>query len=137
MSEQQNTQVVQDAYAAFKRGDVASVVAKLAGNVEWYIPGEGLYPQAGLYRGPDAVAGFFAKLGASTDFDAFEPREYTAQGDRVIASGYYHGKSKATGRSFESEWCMAFTIQNGKIVRFREYTDTASLGAAYQGAIAA
>ena len=133
----QNIQVVQNAYAAFKRGDIPAVTALLAASVEWTVPGEGLYPQAGVYRGPDAVAGFFSKLGSTTEFDSFEPREYIAQGDRVIAMGAYRGKSKDTSRGFESEWCMAFTVQNGKIVRFREYTDTAAIGSAYQVGAAA
>jgi ketosteroid isomerase-like protein len=137
MSEQQNIQVVQDAYAAFRRGEIAAILASVADNVEWFLPGEGLIPQSGLYRGRDGVGAFFSKLADTTEFEAFEPAEFIAQGDRVIACGTYRANAKATGRTFEADWCMAFTIVNGKITRFREYSDTAIVADAYRDAMTA
>lgn len=49
----------------------------------------------------------------------------------MVAFGFYSGTSKGTGRKFSAEWSHAFTIKAGKISRFREYTDTANLLAAY------
>ncbi len=40
---------------------------------------------------------------------------------------------KATGRTAENPWVMAFTLRDGRVVRFREYDDTASVAAAFQG----
>jgi ketosteroid isomerase-like protein len=137
MSEQQNIQVVQHAYAAFGRGDIAAILASVADDVEWFLPGEGVIPQSGLYRGRDGVSAFFSKLAETTEFEAFEPAEFVAQGDRVIALGSYRARAKATGLSFEADWCMAFTIVNGKITRFREYSDTATIADAYRGAMTA
>jgi ketosteroid isomerase-like protein len=137
MSEQQNIQVVQDAYAAFGQDDIQGVLAKVADNVEWFLPGEGLIPQSGLYRGRDGVAEFFKKLADTTEFESFEPAEFIAQGDRVIVCGSYSAKSKATGRGFQADWCMSFTFADGKIARFREYSDTATIADAYRGAMTA
>ena len=128
----QNVQVIQEAYAAFGRGDIAAILANLTDDVEWFLPGEGLIPQSGLYRGPDGVGSFFSKLAATTEFEAFEPREFIAQDDRVVACGYYRARSKATGRKFEADWAMVFTFRNGKIAKYREYGDTAVIAAAYQ-----
>ena len=134
MSEQQNVQnvqIVQNAYTAFARGNIQTILDSLADDVEWALPGEGLIPQAGTYHKRDGVARFFQTLTQTTEFSNFEPREFIAQGDRVVALGSYRGKSKVTNRPFESQWAMAFTIHNGKITKFREYTDTATIGKAF------
>ena len=41
-------------------------------------------------------------------------------------------ESKSTGRSFESEWAMAWTVMNGKVTSFQAYEDTAELARAFQ-----
>jgi ketosteroid isomerase-like protein len=66
MGTQENLQVVKDGYAAFSRGDIPALLALMAEDVEWQIPGAGL-PLAGTYRGHDGVAKFFQKLAADTE----------------------------------------------------------------------
>jgi len=133
MSEAQNTQVVKDAYAAFARGDVNGILAQVDDNVDWEaVKGtEGVMPTAGVRRGRKAVGEFFSQVASSIAFDAFEPREFVAQGDSVVAIGQYKGKSKETGRPFSSDWVMVFTLTNGKITRFREFADSAALVRAF------
>jgi ketosteroid isomerase-like protein len=133
MSESGNVQVVKDAYAAFMRGDVAGVLALVTDDVDWHgVKGaEGAAPHGGARKGRAAVADFFAKLGASTEFSRFEPREYIAQGDQVVVIGDYSATVKDTGRSITSDWAMVFTVRDGRIARFREWTDSAQLVRAY------
>src|SRR6202035_3219740 len=80
MSEQQNVQIVQNAYTAFARGNIQTILDSLADDVEWALPGEGLIPQAGTYQKRDGVARFFQTLTQTTEFSNFEPREFIAQG---------------------------------------------------------
>src|SRR5665213_405863 len=122
MGTQENVQVVKDGYAAFMRGDVPGLLALLAEDVEWHIPGAGL-PLAGTYRGHDGVANFFQKLVQDVDILDFQPREFVAEGNRVLVTGSERAKVKATGRTAEIDWVMSFTVRNGKIISFREYTD--------------
>jgi ketosteroid isomerase-like protein len=139
MSEQANLQanveLIQAVYAAYGRGDIQSMLESLSANVEWIAaPVE---PVAGTYRGRDEVAHFFRKVSDLTDFASFEPREYVAQGDRVLVLGHYRGTMKSTGRIFDCEWAMAFTVQDGKITQFQEFTDTGAVSAALTAASAA
>ena len=60
MAEQDNIKVVQEAYASFGRGDIEALLGSLDENVEWVLPGEGLIPQAGTYRGRDVWRVFFS-----------------------------------------------------------------------------
>ena len=130
MSTQQNVQIVKDGYAAFGRGDIQGLLALFAEDIEWISPGEGL-PLAGTYRGRAAVGNFFGKLAETLEFSAFEPREFLAEGDRVLVVGWESGKVKATNRTIEVDWIMAFTLRNGQIATFREYTDTKVIADAY------
>ena len=130
MSVQENVEIVKDAYAAFGRGDIQGLLALLAEDVEWISPG-GSPPPAGTYRGPAAVAGFFQKLSETVEFSSFEPREFVADGDRVLVVGFDGGRVKATNRTFEKPWVKAFTVRNGKVINVREYTDTLALAQAF------
>lgn len=133
MDTQGNLQVVKDGYAAYSRGDIPGLLALLAEDIEWQIPGPGL-PLAGTYRGRDGVATFFQKLAADTEILDFQPREFVADGDRVLAVGWERAKVKATNRTVELDWIMSFTVRNGKVAKFREYTDTKALADAYGAA---
>ena len=133
MSEHDNTQIVQGAYAAFGRGDVQGILNLLADDVDWEgVIGAAPYvPTAGRRRGKAAVAEFFSTLAATTSFQKFEPREFVAQGDKVVALGHYALTALSTGRSTASDWAMVFTIQNGKMTHFREFTDSAAINAVF------
>jgi len=133
MAERENIAVVQQAYAAFQRGDVQGILELVAEDVEWEgakgVPQK--VPFGGLRRGKAGVAEFFASVGREEEFSHFEPKEFFASGDRVVVLGSYHAKVRRTGKSFEGEWTMAFTFRGGKVVRFTEYADSYGIAAAF------
>ncbi len=133
MSEAQNTKLVQDAYAAFGRGDIAALLNTFADDISWrpVIGTAAHVPFSGERRGKAGAAEFFKIVGDTETFDQFEPREFVAQGDTVVAIGHYRATAKATGRTFDSDFVMIFGVKNGKIATFREYTDTAAVNAAF------
>jgi uncharacterized protein len=130
----ENTQLVKDAYAAFGRGDIPGLLGYLDDNVEWHavIGTEGVVPHSGVKHGKPAVAEFFRVLAETTEFQSFEPREFIADDNQVAVIGHYTGRVKSTAKPWDSGWVMVFTIRNGRIVRFREFTDSRQLVAAYQ-----
>lgn len=133
MTLQDNKKVVQDAYAAFGRGDIPGLLNMLSPDIEWQgVIGAGPnVPTRGVRRGHAEVGRFFEQVGATVDFKRFEPREFVAEGDKVVALGYYEAVVKPTGRPFTSDWVMVFTLRDGKIVRFQEFTDSFGLTNAY------
>ena len=60
-----NAKLVRDAYAAFGRGDITSVIAMLDENVSWTSPRT--LPHGGEFSGPGQVGKFFEGLGAAWD----------------------------------------------------------------------
>jgi ketosteroid isomerase-like protein len=119
-----NLRIVRSVYDAFARGDVPAALAVLAPDVKW-TEAEG-FPYAGTYSGPDAVLeNVFMKLGMEWEGYAAVPHEFVAQGDAVVSLGQYSGKYKATGKSFSAPFAHVWTLRDGKVLRFRQYTDTA------------
>jgi uncharacterized protein len=133
MQEADNTRVIQDAYAAFGRGDVPAILNLLDDSVTWKpVTGAASYvPTAGDRHGKASVGEFFAILAKNVQFERFEPREFVAERDKVVALGSYKGKAP-DGRFFESDWVMVFTLRNGKVADFQEFCDSAAVNAAYQ-----
>src|SRR5262245_4825246 len=113
MAEKENIGVVQQAYAAFRRGDVPALLELVAEDVEWEaVKGApASVPFSGLRRGRAQVADFFAIVGREEEFSRFEPMEFFAAGDRVVALGRYEARVRRTGRTFGGEWAMAFTVR--------------------------
>jgi ketosteroid isomerase-like protein len=136
MQENQNTKVVQDAFAAFGRGDVAGIVANLADDVVWTgVYGAGAHvPSSGERRGKAAVAEFFGQVAANVFFSRFEPREFVATGDKVVALGHYTATTSHQ-KGFDSDFAMVFTLRNGKVTRFQEFCDSAAVNSAYNVAV--
>jgi ketosteroid isomerase-like protein len=133
MGEQENIKVVQDAYAAFGRNDVPGLLNHMTEDIDWQMFGPQELPTGGPRKGKPEVSRFFKEVGETWNFEKFEPRQFIAQGDMVVALGFYSGTAKSNGRTFGSEFAHVFTVRNGKVVKFREYTDTANLVGALSG----
>jgi len=133
MSETQNTTIVQNAYAAFGRGDISALLGYMTDDIHWQpVIGTAKHvPFSGERKGKAAVAEFFKQVADAEDFQQFEPREFIAQGDKVVALGHYRAVTKTTGNRFESDFVMVFTFRNDKIAAFREFTDSAAINAAF------
>jgi uncharacterized protein len=126
MSDKTNTDVVQQAYAAFGQGDIPALLNLLTDDVEWSLPGPSVIPWAGTRHGHEGVTEFFSMLGETLEFEQFEPREFVAQGDTVVVLGHERSLVKPTGRMFEQEWAHVYTLRDGKIAEGRFIEDTAA-----------
>jgi hypothetical protein len=119
-----NPAVVRTAYEAFARGDVPAAFAVMVPDVSW-TEAEG-FPYAGTYVGADAIlANVFMKLGSEWEGYAAIPQQFVADGDTVVVLGQYSGKYNATGKSFAAPFAHVWNLRDGKIIRFRQITDTA------------
>lgn len=137
MSEQENTAIVEQAYNNFKTGDIQSLIDQMSDDVTWQLPEIEDVPLAGKRTGREGVKDFFAILARDQDVVAFEPREFVAEGDKVISLGNYKWRVKDTGRDFASDFVHIFTIRDGKIAGFREHLDTVAIASAYRKAMSA
>jgi ketosteroid isomerase-like protein len=136
MNEQENVQVVQKLFAAFGQANIPAALDILAEDVDWQSPVRRSPPSevswAKPRHGRTEVAKFFTELSEKMQIERMEALEFTAQGDRVVVEGRNRGTVKATGRSYEHDWVMVFTVRGGKIVRHRHYYDTADILVAFR-----
>lgn len=130
MNEQDNVRTVEAVYDAFARGDIGALLNTLAQDVVWQHPGPVDIPWAGERHGRDQVAEFFIAVNQHLEAEQFTPRTFVTRGDEVIVLGHERMRTRTGGRIYGTDWVHAFTVRDGRIVGFREYTDTAAIAEA-------
>lgn len=119
-----NGEIVQGLYDAFAKGDVPAVLGAFDENIEW-TEAEG-FMYGGKYTGPGAVLeNVFMKLGTEWQGFAAVPNKIVDGGDgNVAAFGTYSGSFSPTGKSVTVPFAHEWELNDGKVVRFRQHTDT-------------
>ena len=132
MSEHENTELVQRSYGSFRDGDIPAVLDSLSEDVQWVTAEIEGVPVGGTWQGREQVGQFFQTLSEAQEPRQFEPREFVAQDDRVVALGHYAWHVNSTGKEWESDFAHVFTVREGKVARFQEYTDTVAIADAFR-----
>jgi len=110
-------------YQAFAAGDIPAVLQSFDENIEW-TEAEG-FPYGGTYRGHQAIVeNVFMKLATEWDDYRVEPDEFLDTGDKIVALGNYSGAYKATGKTMRVPFAHVWTVRDGKLIKFVQYTDT-------------
>ncbi len=128
----EHIKVVQELYAAFRKGDVSGILALLSPDVEWSEPENPFNPASGARRGQ---AGFLEWLRIGKDTEeilALEPRQFLSDNESVAVVGYSKCLAKPTGRVYETDFVHVVTFRDGKISRFQEFFDTYVAGEAFR-----
>ncbi|MFM0674335.1 nuclear transport factor 2 family protein [Paraburkholderia sediminicola] len=129
MNIEENVQVVKDFFAAMGSYNKQDLLALVAEDVEWIVPGED-WPLAGTHCGHAGLAAVLRKASEEVEMTYPEPPEFVAQGDRVLAIGIATGKIKATNKPFKDDWVFDITVRDGKVTNIREYIDTQAMARA-------
>ena len=129
MTIEENVQIVKDFFAAMGGYNRQDLLALVAEDIEWIIPGED-WPLAGTHRGQAELAAVLQKASEEVEMTYPEPPEFVAQRDRVLVVGVATGKIKATNKSFKDYWVFDITVRDRKVTRIREYIDTQALARA-------
>ena len=127
-----NAQLVQLAFDNFLKGNIPGVLDTCSEDVEWGSYDNPDVPFSATYHGKSGVAEFFATLSRAINYSRFEPQHYVSQGDDVIVLGHQTGTVKATGKSFDHDWCFSFKVQNVKLKRFFAYVDSRDQSRAFK-----
>jgi ketosteroid isomerase-like protein len=118
-----NLDIIQAHYAASARQDTAAMMADVSPDVRWTEMAG--FPCAGTWVGPQQVLdNVFAVLGSAWQGYQFKLEGLIDGGDRVVATGNYHGSYRATGKSMVARVAHVWQLEQGKIVKFEQFTDT-------------
>jgi uncharacterized protein len=117
---------VKQAYAVFGRKDIPALLKLVADQVDWREICPASLPYSGLRRTPSEVGEFFSRIPKVTDITLFEPQEFIEAGDSITVLGYLEAFALDTKEKFQTEWVHVFTVRNGKITRWRSFSNTAA-----------
>lgn len=119
-----NTDLVRRFYETFRAGDYEAFARYCDPGLEW-VQNDG-FPYGGRHRGAEnVVEGVFRTLAHHWDAWRFTAHETLDAGDSVVVLGEYAGRHKETGKSFRAAAAHVLDLRDGRVRRFRQYTDTA------------
>jgi len=117
-----NEELIKKFYIAFKNKDEKTYLELCDENIEW-ITMDGM-PNGGKYIGRKEVfENYFPNMLANfKEFHAI-PEQFLVLKDHVVVIGRYQGVSKSD-KKFDVPFSHVFLIEESKIKRFRQFTDT-------------
>jgi len=116
-----NAALIEGAYAAFARGDIPAVIDLLDDNVEWSSPAT--LPQGGQFHGKAGVGSFFQAVGGAWSDLKLDVESVSEAGAGLVIGVVRAGGTLRDGGPSGYGATHVFTVQSGKVVRFREYVD--------------
>jgi ketosteroid isomerase-like protein len=115
---------VQSIYAAYTRRDFAAFFAVLDPDVE--VRQTRQLPWGGEYRGHDQVRELFKKVAELTETQPV-PDEYFESGETVVVIGRLQGKARLTGKPIDLRIVHAWTLRDGRVVRYEPFMDSVKM----------
>jgi ketosteroid isomerase-like protein len=116
-----NEKIVDEAYAAFARGDIGGLLDLVSDDVEWSSPRT--IPHGGVFHGKAEVGRFFEGIGNAWDGVSLVVERVSDAGDDTVVGVVRADGTRKTGNAAGYGAVHVFDIRNGAIRRFREYVD--------------
>ena len=129
---QQNIEIVKKVYEAFARRDINSILDLLSSEVEWGEPENPFNPTAGTRYGHKGFLEWSNIGQEAEEILELELKKFLADDDTVAVVGYTKCLAKPTGKIYETDFVHLVTLNNGKVIRFREFFDTYAAGEAFK-----
>jgi uncharacterized protein len=121
-----NVAVVDGLYKSFAKGDIPNALATMDPNIIWN-EAEGFpYADRNPYVGPQAVLeGVFARIGEEWEYwNLTDIKMHEMSNNQVLSTLRYKAKYKKNGEEIDAHVAHWFTLKDGKIIRFQQFTDT-------------
>ena len=127
----ENRETVKGLYESFAEGDIEAIRDIMDPDVELHEP-KGI-AGGGTHHGFDEIVeNVFSRLGNEWVDVSVVPERYVADGDTVVALHTWSGSYSKTGKSVAYPNAHVFEFEDGKIVQWRSYADTALFNAALE-----
>jgi len=120
-----NADTVKEMYAAFGRGDIATILDKLDDNVQWDTDyTDAAAPWLEPRRGKANIPAFFEAV-ATMGITKFDPHTIIGEGNKVVAVIDIEGDRQGKHYAIPNEGHLWVFGDDGKVVRYQHMTDTA------------
>lgn len=121
MSQNANTEIVNQFYSALNDNDIPASLRLFAPDAERIEPEN--FPKPGYYKGLEEIKNHFEKARATWAEGACEPKEFIVENDKVLALAHVKVRLKENNKWVEGDVADAFVIREGKITYFRTFVD--------------
>jgi ketosteroid isomerase-like protein len=130
MAAEDNVKTIQSLYDAFGRGDVDTILASVADDIDWAAEAASdAAPWYGPRRDKDAVAKFFADIGGTLEVLEFTVQSIVASGDEVMALIRFRFTPTGGGDEGDMNVHHYWRLRDGKVEKYRGTEDTAQMAA--------
>jgi ketosteroid isomerase-like protein len=119
MSEE-NVEIVRRAYEAANRGDFEGAHSYVHSEIEFHTYAQS--PEAGVYRGKEAVRRYNEGLFEQFESIRFEVEELVDAGDRVVVVTTQHAVPKGGQQEMNVQFAEVWTIRDGLLAERRSYS---------------
>ena len=130
----QDVKRLRGAYEALNDGDIEGALAVLDQDAEWCEHSD--LPEAGLYRGRDAIRAFLESFLESWDDFRQETDDLIAGEGCVLILLRSSSRGKGSGIPVEAQYAHLWTMEGGRGVRVDAYFDRAEALRALEAGVA-
>ena len=117
---QENVEIVRRTYEATNSGDYDTAESYLHPEIEFHTYGRS--PEAGVYRGKEAVGQYNQGLFQQFERIRFELEELVDAGDRVVVVTTQHALPKGGEQEMNVHVAEVWTIRDGLLAERRSYS---------------
>ncbi|NSL87851.1 nuclear transport factor 2 family protein [Chitinophaga sp. Mgbs1] len=112
--------IVNKFFAAMAQRNLDDILALIADETDWYIPGnEAIAPWLGHRSTKAAIADFYRMLWENTEAVEGHIDHSFTQGNVNLTAGRFTTRMLQTGKLYESIFFTSMTIENDLIVKYR------------------
>ena len=117
---QENVEIVRRGFEAYVRGDLDDAYSYLHPEIEFHTYADS--PQAGVYRGRDAVREYNDDLFGQFESLRVEAEEFVDAGDHVIVVSTQHAVPKGGRQEIDVRMAELWTVRDELIVERHSYS---------------
>jgi ketosteroid isomerase-like protein len=111
-----NLELVRRGYLAFRAGGPRALEPFFDDEIVWHTP-EGV-PEAGVYRGREAVVAYLESLVEVFETLEVEPQEFADVDDHVVVVVGYRARGEGSGVALEWAEAVVWTLRAGRVIEF-------------------
>jgi len=114
-----NPEIVRRGYAAFNAADIQTLTEVFGETTRWTTPGNS--PIAGVTKDREGTFAQFGRYLEGTGGTFKAELRYVTADDEGRVVGVHHNSGTRNGKRLDTDCCITFRIENGRVVEGKEH----------------